>query len=94
MDACHDGALADTKRDAAALYRAIIGGDYHAASILANNTRCQGCLAIQTAILGVVLAAEDDESLSIGDDGHLAVGAEYREELDEVLTGMLGGLND
>lgn len=94
MDACHDEALADTKRDAAALYRAVIGGDYHAASILAANTRCQGCLAIQAAILGVVLAVEDAESLSIGDDGHVVVGAEYREELDELLSGMLDGLND
>jgi hypothetical protein len=94
MANCHDEAVVDTKRDAAALFRAIIGGDYHAASILVTNTRCRGCLAVQAVILGIILAVPDAEFLSISDDGHVHIGTEHREELDQVLTAVLDGLND
>jgi hypothetical protein len=78
-----DEHLADVKRDAIALWRAVLGGDHEGAGVIASNTRCGGCLAIQAVGLGIVLTADEP---FIDDTGHVAVSDAEREAIDDFLA--------
>lgn len=90
----HNHTLADTKRDAVALYRAVLGRDGTGAHVIQRNTRCKDCLAIQVATLGLILAAEDADCIGLDGDGNLAIAEDELRRLDSVLAGMLSDLGE
>ena len=71
----HDDELLDAKRDAIALFRALLAGDHVGSRTIIECTGCKGCLALQAALLGVILSADgvevDDAGIVTGDDPEL-----------------------
>lgn len=76
--------LADTKRDAVALWRAVLASDMEGAGAITANTPCQGCLAIQAVVLGLVATADQPY---LNDAGLIALPPDEREQLDAFLMG-------
>jgi hypothetical protein len=76
--------LADTKRDAVALWRAVLASDMEGAGVIAANTPCQGCLAIQAVVLGLVVTADEPY---LNDEGLITLPPDEREQLDAFLMG-------
>ena len=68
--------------------RAVLNGDQEGAHALVGNTRCQGCLAIQAATLGLILKVEYIDSVDVGADGHLVFTGDECDDLDAALAEM------
>jgi hypothetical protein len=75
--------VADIKRDAVALWLAVVNGDPEGAGVITGNTPCRGCLAMQCVVLG--LAAFADEPY-IGAGGNIAVPPAERERIAGLLA--------
>ena len=82
--------LTDIKRDAVALWIAVAGADIEGQQNLVANTKCPSCLAIQTAVLGVILIADEP---FLNDAGFLQMRPAELRELESALSGMRDALN-
>lgn len=77
--------LADVKRDAVALWRAVAGGDHMAAAVIAANATCAACVAIQAVTLGLVVIADEP---SLDNAGYIVLPEVERAELDGFLAAL------
>lgn len=75
--------MADVKRDAVALWRAIVGGDHMGAAAIAANAACSGCVAVQAVNLGLVITAENPR---LDDAGFIELPEDERVALDGFLA--------
>lgn len=86
----HD-AQADTKRDALALYRAVLNDDDEARDVILSHTRCHGCLTIHAVLLGLVLGMDGPDDVELTASSWRA-SETYRAEIDAVLADMQDGM--
>ena len=77
--------LADIKRDAIAIWRAVLAGRYADAAVVANSTACGGCLAIHLVGTGIIALADDPD---IDEHGHVTLPADEFDEVDEFLASL------
>lgn len=81
----------DVKRDAAALWRAVLAGDREGAFAIIGNTSCAECLAMQAVVAGLFAAVPGTR---LGEAGRITVPAAERARLDRALRGLLGAVRD
>ena len=81
--------LIDIKRDAIALWLAVASSDLVAQQNLVANTQCPACLAIQVAVLGITLTADEP---FLNHAGFIEMPQAELEDLENTLAIMREGL--
>jgi hypothetical protein len=86
--------LADTKRDAVALLRAVMHADQEGIEVITDNTRCTACLAVNVAVMATIMLVEDDDCIGLDEHDCIKVTGPELDRLDAELAGMCGAVNE